>query len=120
MSFYKLVQFLKAYENTQRIKISITICLRTAQRWLGKLGYKYKDVCKDVFIDGHKRLNIIEDCKNFLKKIKELKLYMVEFEKDGVMKAKTYLFNCVVERPNQCSIMIITHNECILFANNGI
>lgn len=31
----------------------MTICLRTAQKWLGKLGYEYKNVRKNVFIDGH-------------------------------------------------------------------
>ena len=120
MSFYKLVQFLKAYENTQEIKIPITIHLRTARRWLGKLVYEYKDVRKDVFINGHKRSDVVEDCKNFLKKMEELKPYMVEFEEDGAIKAKTYPSDCAVEGPNQRPIVVITHDECTFSANDGI
>lgn len=53
---------------------------------------------KNVFVDGYKRSNIVEDCKNFLTKIKELKLYMVEFKEDDIIKPKTYSFNCIVKR----------------------
>ncbi len=34
---------------------------------------------KDVFVDGHEQTDVVEDRKNFLKKMKELKPYMVEF-----------------------------------------
>lgn len=69
-----------------------------ALRWLYKLGYEYKDVCKDVFMNKHKQLNIIEDSKNFFKKMKELKPYIVEFEKDNIIKPKLYHFNYIVKR----------------------
>ena len=51
---------------------------------------------KDVFIDGHKRLDVVEDRNNFLTKIEDLKLYMVEFEEDGKMKPKDYPSDCAV------------------------
>ena len=73
-----------------------------------------------MFIDRYKRSDVIEDCNNFLKKIEELKLYMVEFEEDGAMKAKTYLSDCKIGGPNQCSIVVITHDECTFSANDGI
>lgn len=53
-----------------------------------------------MFINGHKQSDFIKDCKNFLKKIEELKTYIVKFEKNGIMKAKIYFFNCKVEKPN--------------------
>lgn len=120
MSSYKLVQFLKAYKNTQGIETPITIRSRTARRWLGKLGYEYKDVRKDVFIDGHERSDVVEDRNNFLKKMEELKPYMVEFEEDGAMKAKTYPSDCAVGGPNRRPIVVITHDECTFSANDGI
>ena len=47
---------------------------------------------KDVFIDGNERSDIVEDRKNFLRRIEELKPYMVEFEENSVMKKRfTYL-----------------------------
>ena len=56
---------------------------RTARNWLRKLGYEYKDVRKDVFVDGHERSDVVEDRKNFLQKMEELKPYIVEFEENG-------------------------------------
>lgn len=55
---------------------------------------------KDIFTDGHKQSDIVEDCKNFLKKIKELKPYMIEFEEDSLIKPKIYLFNRVIRGDN--------------------
>ena len=43
----------------------IEIRSRTARNWLRKLGFEYKDVCKDVFIDGHERADVVEDRNNF-------------------------------------------------------
>ena len=120
MSSYKLVHFLKIYKNTQRIETPIIICLRTAQRWFRKLGYKYKDICKDVFIDENERSDVVEDCNNFLKKMEKLKLYMIEFEWDGKIKAKIYLSDYAIRGLNQWPIMVITHDECTFFINNSI
>lgn len=43
----------------------------------------------------------MEDRKNFLKKIKELKPYMVKFDKFGIMKPKVYPLDCIVRRDNR-------------------
>lgn len=69
MSFYKLIQFLKTFINLQRIKTPIIIFLCIVQKWLSKLGYKYKDKKKAVFIDGHKQCDIMKDYKKLFKKI---------------------------------------------------
>ena len=120
MSSYKLVQFLKTYVNPQGEEISITIRLRTARRWLGQLGYEYKDVHKDVFIDGHERSDVVEDCKNFLRRMEEFKLYMIEFEENGAMKEKIYLPDYAVHSPNRRPIIVITHDKCIFSGNDDI
>lgn len=82
------------------MEVLIEIHLCTTQCWLNKLGYEYKDVYKDVFIDAHRCLDIVEDHAKFLKVMKDLKPYIVEFEKDGTMKLKVYLNDCKVEGPN--------------------
>ncbi len=120
MSFYKLVQFLKNYVSPQGVETLIIICLRTAQSWLCKLGYVYKDVCKDVFVDGHEQSDVVEDRANFLKKMEELKPYMFEFFEDGAMKPKVYPSNCVVGGKNRQPIIVITHDECTFSANDGV
>lgn len=50
----------------------------------------------------------------------ELEPYLVELEKDGFIKRNNCLDDCVVG-DNICQLVIvITHNEYIFFANNGI
>ncbi len=95
-----MVQFLKSYVNPQGIETPITIRSRTARTWLRKLGYVYKNVRKDVFVGGHERSNVVEDRTNFLRKMEELKPYMVEFNEDGTMRPKVYPPDCAVEGEN--------------------
>ena len=73
-----------------------------------------------MLIDGHEWSDVVKDHKNFLKKMEELKPYMVEFEKDGAMKAKTYPSDCAVGGPNWCPIVVITHDNYTFSVNNGI
>lgn len=96
------------------------IRLRTARRWLCKLGYEYKDVRKDMFVDGHERSDIVEDSTNFLRRMEELKPYMVEFDENDVMKPKVYSSDCAVRGENRRPIIVITHDECTFSANDGV
>lgn len=49
-------------------------------------------------IDGHKQTDVMEDCKNFFKKLEELKQYIVKFKKNSIIKLKIYTSNNVVKR----------------------
>lgn len=120
MSLYKLVQFLKNYINLEKVKVLIEICSRIAWSWLNKHGYEYNNVRKIIFIDIHEQPIVIENCANFLKVIKDLKTYVIEFETNKTMKPKLYLNNCVVDGPNWQPVIVITHNKYTFFANNGI
>lgn len=53
LNSYKLVQFLKEYINHEQKEIPIIIYSCIAQKWLHKLRFEYKKVCKDMFVDGH-------------------------------------------------------------------
>ena len=108
------------YFSPQRIKTLIIICSRTAQRWICKQGYEYKNVLQDIFIDEHKRSSIVKDHKNFVKKMEKLKRYMIEFEEDGTIKPKVYLSACELNENNWQSIIVITHNEYTFSANNRV
>ena len=96
------------------------ICSRTARKWLCKLGYEYKDIHKDVFIDGHERPDVVKDRRVFLNKIEELKPYMVEFDENSAMKPKAYPPNCAVGGNDRQPIIVINHDECTFSANDGI
>ena len=73
-----------------------------------------------MFIDGHKRPDIIEDFRVFLNKIEKLKSYIVEFDKNGAIKLKTYPLNYAVGGNYWQPIIIITYNKYTFFANDGI
>ncbi len=73
---------------------------------------------QDVFVDRHEQSDIVEDRKNFLNKMEELKSNMVEFKKDGTIKPKIYFSNCEVDRNNCQPIIVITYNERTFSAND--
>ena len=73
-----------------------------------------------MFIDRHKRPNIIKDCKKFLEKMEELKPYLVEFNEDSTMKEKNYPANCAVGGSDCRPVIVITRDECTFSANDGI
>lgn len=98
----------------------IVICLRTARKWLCKLGYENKNICKNIFVDRHKQCDIVKDYKNFFKKIKELKSYIIKFEENKIMKLKIYPFNCIFGRDNYYLIVMITYNKYTFFANSRV
>lgn len=84
------------------------------------MNFKYKDEKKDVFVNGQKWSNMMEDHKKFLNKIEKLKPYLIELNKNGKIKDKRYLPNYVVGDKDYWPVMVITYNECTFFANDGI
>lgn len=42
---------------------------------------------KNVFMDGYKRYDVVKDHSNFLKKMEELKIYIVKFNQEWYYKA---------------------------------
>lgn len=45
---------------------------------------------------------------------------MVEFEEDGTIKDKIYPHDCAVRGKNWQLVILITHDKCTFFANDGI
>ena len=111
---------MKTYVNSQGVETPILIRSRTARRWLCKLGYEYKDMRKYVFVDGYERSDVVKDRINFLRRMEELKPYMVEFDENGAMKPKVYLSNYAVGGENRRPIIVITHDECTFSANDRV
>jgi hypothetical protein len=91
---------------------------RTARKWLRRLGFRWQEVRKGVFIDGHERPDVVEHRKQFVDKIEELSPYLVEFMADGSMKEKLYPIDCEIGGLKR-SIIIITHDEAVFSANDG-
>lgn len=119
MSSYTLVAYLKAYINPEGTENPVTIQSRTARKWLNRLGYRYRHMGKNVFVDGQERADIIEDQKIFLKIMEEMEPYLVEFDHNGIMLSKIYPSNCEIKRENCRPIIVITYDECTFSSNDG-
>lgn len=83
------------------------------------MGYKWREVQKGIFFDGHERADVVESRKSFLDKMKSLLPYFVEFSENGLMVSKEYPNDCVVSGPDQRPIIIITNDESTFSANDG-
>ena len=83
------------------------------------MGYKWKEVQKGVFIDGHEHEDIVEYRKTFLEEMRLLLPYFVEFSEDGSILEKDYPDDCAVGEPDRRPIIMITHDENIFLANDG-
>ena len=46
--------------------------------------------------------------------------YLVEFREDGTIKDKNHFLDCAIEGENRRLIIVITYDEHIFLANNGI
>lgn len=75
---------------------------------------------KNMFIGRYKQPDIVEDCKVFLEKIEKLKPYIIEFNKNSIIKSKFYLLDYMVRDNNWPSIIVITYDEYIFFIDNRI
>lgn len=90
------------------------------QNWLYNQRFEYKNICKYIFIDRHECLLMLEDQNNFLRKIEDLKPYMVECEENSKIKPKLYSFDCTIGSNDWQPIILIIYNKCTFFANNSI
>lgn len=63
---------------------------------------------------------MVEDCQKFLKIIKNLEPYLVEFEENKSMKTKNYWNNCAVGGNICWLVIVIIYNEYTFSTNNRI
>ena len=92
---------------------------RTAQKWLNRLGYKWKEVQKEVFFKRHEHEDVREYRKTIFNEMKSLLPYFVEFFEDGTMVPKEYPDDFAVGGPDRRPIIMITHDESTFSANDG-
>ena len=53
------------------IEVPFTISVRTAARWMNKLGFYYKQYKKGIYFDGHNREDVVMYRAKFLKQVQE-------------------------------------------------
>ncbi|KAG0130835.1 hypothetical protein HOY82DRAFT_608717 [Tuber indicum] len=99
--------------NIQQIEKSITG--RTGSRWLSKLGFKWKEVRKGVYKDGHEREDVIQYRKEvFILFLKDLSSHLMLWDEDLNPKPTKELVTGA-EQP----VIIVTQDECTFNSNDG-
>src|SRR6266516_1005464 len=89
------------------------ISLRTAERWLNILGYRFEQYQKGIYFDGHEREDVVVYRENFLKIIEKLERRMTRYEGEAMEMIPPAL--AIGER----ELIFVTHDECIFYSNDG-
>jgi hypothetical protein len=55
-----IVEYLDRAEVKSRLKLTKTISLSTAQRWMSHVGYRWSKTPTGQFVDGHERIDVVE------------------------------------------------------------
>ncbi|KAJ7576211.1 hypothetical protein C8J56DRAFT_761853, partial [Mycena floridula] len=106
----KLVQFLTRKNIMEEHDITKKISVRTAQRYLKFLGYRFTYAKKGQYTDGHDRADVVHYRDFvFLPAWAELQPRVQQWENDGSTIPKTI---------NGCRVIIWYHDESIFYAHD--
>lgn len=85
---------------------------RSACRWLRRMGYRYRDIRKGIFLDGHERSDVIEYRQIFVRTISDLESLIVEYDINGNMIEKSPM-------PGERLCVLMAHDESTFSANDA-
>jgi len=99
--------------NIRNIEKAITS--RTGSRWLKKLRFKWNEVKKGVYNDGHERGNVVAYHNDiFLSFLKSVESRLMSWDEDlSPVPSMDVLYG------DEQSLIIVTHDECTFNANDG-
>ena len=92
-----------------------TISVRTATRWLHKLGFRPQSHKKGAYVDGHEREDVVKSRDEFLKKLKELKETHLPPPPCSDERAATPPPDAEMRK----KLVLIYHDESIFNTNEG-
>lgn len=93
-----------------------TISLKTAQRWMRKLGWRYGKRKNGMYIDGHEREDVVQYCNEFLERWKGYEKRMVTYDDDGNVDSTPMGFP--VPQGQRFHLVLVTHDESTFYAND--
>lgn len=99
----------------------VSLQARTAREWLNKMGYRWKNIKKGVFIDGHEREDVVEYRGKFLDIWYGMQPYVREWEEvteevGGEVRVTGLRKK---EKAAEKEIILVTHDESTFSANDG-
>lgn len=92
------------------------ITLRTAQRWMHKMDWRYGKKKRGMYIDGHERDDVVAYRKEFVERWKEYERRMVTYDNDGNIDSTPNGFP--VAQPGRFRLYLITHDESTFAAHD--
>jgi hypothetical protein len=109
-----IVDYVALDEVQQRLGFRKTsISLRTGQRWLKNLGYRYGRRRNGMYIDGHERSDVVAYRKRFCEQWAEYEKRMVIFDNEG---KEIHPKGFPVPQGPRFRLIVVTHDESTFFA----
>ncbi|KAF9043718.1 hypothetical protein BDZ89DRAFT_943424 [Hymenopellis radicata] len=112
ISAEKLVIFLSDPALKDKYGLSRTISLRTAQRYLNSLEFRWQEAKKGQFVDGHERADVVNHRDHiYIPGLKRLKDRIQTYDRDGKEIALPAFIN-------GRKVIIWFHDESIFYAHD--
>lgn len=89
------------------------ISLRTAQRWLHTMGWRYGRKKNGMYIDGHEREDVVEYRTEFIERWKVYEKRMYSYDNDG--KCDNELTGFPVPPGQRFRLILVTHDESTFY-----
>jgi hypothetical protein len=95
----------------------LTISIKTALRWLDKLGWTYGKLKHGMYLDGHERADVVEYREAFVKRWMQHERRFHRWDHDGTELPRPNGFP-VAGAIGRFRLILVTHDESTFFQNN--
>ncbi|KAG0708007.1 hypothetical protein DFH29DRAFT_979596 [Suillus ampliporus] len=114
VSAQEIVNYLSDPEVQSCHGLSKTVSLATAQRWMHKLGYHWKEEEKGQYVDGHECEDVITyHQKVFMPLWESFQYFLQNWKEDDVM-----VEDDLDELPRHCQVVVWFHDESTFYAHD--
>ena len=108
-----LLEYLNTPDVLDRLGRAKKLSLRTAQRWLKILGFRWKKEEKGMYSDGHERKDVVDFRQNvFLPKYAEFHRRAATYDDEGKEVEGSSVTN------NERCVMLHHHDETVFYGND--
>ena len=111
-----VVDYIDRPEVQERLGKKTKISLRTAQRWLKKLSWRYGRKRNGMYIDGHEREDVVKYRNKFIVRWNDYKKRMVLYDGDGNVVSTPKGFD--VAQRARFQLIPVTHDESTFYAED--
>ncbi|PPQ70445.1 hypothetical protein CVT26_013939 [Gymnopilus dilepis] len=112
-----IVDFMETPEMQEKLDeigaVKKKISVRTAQRWLHRMGWRYGRKRNGMYVDGHEREDVVEYREKFIERWKGYEKRMYSYDNEGNREGELTGFPVP---PGQCfRLILVTHDESTFY-----